>query len=111
MIFEALYRLKAKSIARDTNGLYVHAPLTEQGAVDYLLASTQNEVWTPNEKDAKALAMRIGQGRFRGPENHYRTGFNDTRYFYHYHGGDDRTFYQTGHIFYGTSSHLGLNKR
>lgn len=54
--------------------------------------------------------MRAGQSFFTGPESHRAKGYNETYYYYHYHGGKD-TSRQIGHIFYGTAGSLGLQKR
>ncbi|MFW5435323.1 hypothetical protein [Paenibacillus apiarius] len=99
-------------VAKSRNGnkepLLVGKPLGEGEAELWLKASIHNEVWAVSDKDAKGLAMRVGQGKFVGPENHWQTGYNDTRYYYHYHGGSRG---DTGHIFYGTNNFLGKNKR
>lgn len=61
------------------------------------------------KKDAKGLAMRLGQGKYTGPENHRDTGKRGTMYYWHYHGGDSSNRV-TGHIFYGLKGFEGQNK-
>lgn len=93
----------------DKDDLYVLAPIPDEEVVAYMLKGSSYDVWTPNMSDAKALAAKFGN--VVGPENHYNTGYNDTKYFYHYHGKITATQYRTGHIFYGTSYRLGITKR
>ncbi|MMZ66689.1 hypothetical protein D1872_292080 [compost metagenome] len=69
--------------------------------------SSRLEIWTANYSDAQYIARRIGTAT--EPENHYRRGFNDTRYFWHVHG--ERGVFRTGHIFYGVDGRWGLTKR
>ncbi|MCE5168194.1 hypothetical protein LQV63_02510 [Paenibacillus profundus] len=98
-------------VAKSRNGnkepLLIGKPLGEGEAELWLKASIHNEVWAVSDKDAKGLAMRVGQGKFVGPENHWQTGTNDTLYYDHYHSGDDYSTYRTSYIFYGTNSFLG----
>ncbi len=93
----------------DKEDLYVLAPIPDNEVVAYMLNGSSYDVWTPNMNDAKALAAKFGN--VVGPENHYNTGYNDTKFFYHYHGKITATQYRTGHIFYGTSYRLGINRR
>jgi len=93
----------------DKEDLYVLSPIPDSDVVAYLLKGSSYDVWTPNMSDAKALATKFGN--VIGPENHYNTGYNDTKYFYHYHGKVTATQYRTGHIFYGTSYRLGITRR
>lgn len=90
----------------DKTGLYILRPLQESEVVLYI-SNSSNEVWTAYPSDARSLASKFKS--VAGPENHFDTGYNDTPYYYHFHGVIGKV--RTGHIFYGTSSRLGLHKR
>jgi hypothetical protein len=105
---------KAKT---DKEGMYIFNGLTESDAIQHLKKSSSNEIWTPLEADAKSLALKvatsfvgIGSVKVIGPESHHGTGYNDTRYYLHYHGEKVGVF-RTGHIFYDTVGRLGTNRR
>lgn len=87
--------------------MYVGKPLTDQEAYDYLKISPFNEIWTPDYNSGRIIAAKFGT--VDGPKIHNDTGYNDTRYWWHFHG-ESKTF-RTGHIFYGTASQLGKNPR
>lgn len=91
---------------KDSMNLYVGKPLTESEAVNSLNMSSRLEIWTANYSDAQYIAKKIGKSS--GHENHYYSGWNDTRYFDHVHG--ERGGYRTGHIFFGTNGRWGLNR-
>ncbi|ETT44738.1 hypothetical protein [Paenibacillus sp. FSL H7-689] len=87
--------------------MYVGKPMTDQEAYDYLAKTPFNDIWTPDYNSARIIAAKFGT--VDGPKAHNDTGYNDTRYWYHFHGVSPT--YRTGHIFYGTGSLLGLRKR
>ncbi|WP_433744938.1 hypothetical protein [Paenibacillus amylolyticus] len=101
---------KYYTVKYDKNYMYVGSPLTDQQALDRV-TSPFGEVWTPNYNDARTLASKHASGgKIVGPENHYKTNYNDTRYFWHFHGQKPNGV-RSGHIFYGTESQMGAIKK
>ncbi|BFH10980.1 hypothetical protein WJ0W_006666 [Paenibacillus melissococcoides] len=82
--------------------LYIGKPLTFDEAKRWLKAKSYHNVWTPSKEAAKKIAESFS-GRATGPEEHSKTGYKGTFYYWHYHDWE-RT---VGHIFYGAESKEG----
>jgi hypothetical protein len=95
---------KAKT---DKSGLYILGTLKDKNAAKTYVTNSNNEVWASSYNDASALARSFGSATRL--ENHYDTGYSDTKYYNHFHGitGNKRS----GHIFYGADYVWGANRR
>lgn len=82
--------------------LYIGKPLTLEEAKKWLKAKKYHNVWTPSKEAARKLAESFS-GRATAAEEHSKTGYKGTFYYWHYHDYE-RT---VGHIFYGTESKEG----
>ncbi|UPK46615.1 hypothetical protein [Paenibacillus pabuli] len=101
----------------DKQGMYIFKGLTDEEALKHLKDSSSNDVWTPLETDAKSLALKyavsivgVGSIKITEKESHHLTGFNDTRYYLHYHG-EKIGIKRSGHIFYDSTGRMGVNPR
>ncbi|WP_405158493.1 hypothetical protein [Paenibacillus sp. FSL H8-0283] len=101
----------------DKQGMYIFKGLTDEEALKHLKDSSSNDVWTPLETDAKSLALKyavsivgVGSIKITEKESHHLTGYNDTRYYLHYHG-EKIGIKRSGHIFYDSTGRMGVNPR
>ncbi|WP_339177617.1 hypothetical protein MHB43_21060 [Paenibacillus sp. FSL H8-0317] len=90
----------------DKLNLYVGAPLTDDQAFS-IISSPYGEVWTPSYNDGRILAAKFaGKNGKIISENHSKKNYNDTRYFWHFHG-EKSNGVRSGHIFQGTEGQMG----
>ncbi|WP_434752474.1 hypothetical protein [Paenibacillus amylolyticus] len=100
------------TIFKDKQQIYIRKPLTEREAISFLKKSPNNEIWAPEHNDARGIALKIAiewvGGEVIGPENHFKKGTNDEKYYWHFHAKKGNTL-RTGHIFYGVATQTGAN--